>query len=277
MAARGDRSSLKKSHHPSNATQTIQKALTVLEYMIEAKQPVRLSELGKGLGWNKSTVHRILQALLAKDYLYQNDDSSYCVGYKILELSNRLVRKIDLRQAALSQMSKLAATSHETVGLAKMERRGVIYLDQIGGEDEGVRIHFRMGVPLPFHCTGTGKAMLAFMSEAEFESIMAQQKLTRYTHQTITSIKELREQCRQIQNDGYAFNDREWQEMVRVVGAPIFNANGKVIGSVCVAALSHRLSPDQVPGVGAQVIEAGNHISRNFGWLTESSGIRSIR
>ena len=62
-----------------------------------------------------------------------------------------------------------------------MDEEGVIYLDQSGGEEENVRIHFCIGSRMPFHCTGTGKAMLAFLDHYELEEILASHELNAYT------------------------------------------------------------------------------------------------
>lgn len=251
---------------PSNAPQTVERALNVLEYIVEQQRPVMISELSEELQINKSTVYRILQALVAKDYLYQQvEDNKYCIGYKILELNNNIVKNIGLRQVSVAVMEKLAQKTKETVGLAVMDQRGVIYVDQIGGEEDRVRIHFRIGSHMPFHTTGTGKAMLAFIPEEELENILSTYKLERLTKNTITSVDKFKKELKQIRSQGYSFNNGETQEMVRVVGSPIFDSNNKVVGSIAIAALTNRFTLDKVPTFGKLVMDAAIEISHKLG------------
>lgn len=141
----------------------------------------------------------------------------------------------------------------------------VIYLDQTGGETESIRIHFRIGTPMPFHCTGTGKAMLAYLRENELEEILANHKLMAFTPNTITNKRKLREELKSIRAEGYAFNNCEYQSMVCVIGGAIFDSSNRVVGSVAVAALSNRLSLEMVPRVRAQVKKTAFNISRELG------------
>jgi len=245
---------------------TVDKALTLLEYIARADKPLGISELSHNLGINKSTIYRILQALVAKEYIRQESGTNkYYIGFKIAELNNTIVRKVGIRGAAAGPMEKLAQLTSETVGLAMRDKAGVIYLDQTGGEDESIRIHFLIGARLPFHCTGTGKAMLAFLDKKEQEEIIRASERKCYTPNTITDPDLLRKELTQIRTDGYAFNNGEYQEVVRVVGAPIFNDQQKVVGAVCVAGLSFRLNLTMIPGLGELVKEAAKKISQNLG------------
>lgn len=251
----------------SKFPRTVDKALNVLEYVARSGKPMGVSDLSAELGLNKSTVYRILQVFLAKGYVDKEvNESKYRAGFKMLELSKVIVRNIGLRAAAITQMQKLANDTSKTVGLAILDKSGVVYIDQVGGEDESIRIHFLIGIRMPFHCTGTGKAMLAFLDENEVNAILKENKFERYTRNTITDPELLRQELKTIQKHGYAFNDGEYQEVVRVVGAPIFDVNGKIVGSLGVAAFKHFLEEAMVPATGELVKSAAFEISRRLGY-----------
>lgn len=250
-----------------NLPQTVDKALSLLEYLAGADRPKGISELSDTLGINTSTVYRLVQALMARGYIRRDGETRrYRAGFKILELNTAIVRNIGLHQLARSHMDRLAEQTTETVGLAIMEKNCVIYLDQRGGEEESIRIHFRIGTPMPFHCTGTGKAMLAYLDEMELEEILAVHELTAYTPNTVTNKEQLKQQLKDVRAKGYAFNNCEYERVVRVIGAPIFNSENRAVGSVAVAAFSHRLGLEMVPKVGEQVKETAFRISRELGY-----------
>ncbi|BEQ16901.1 IclR family transcriptional regulator [Desulfoferula mesophila] len=251
---------------PNNSPQTVERALNILEYIVDMQKPLGVLELSDKLNLNKSTIYRILQALVSKGYLHQRaEDSKYCVGYKILELNTKIIRNLGLRQVSVSAMEKLAQKAKETVALGVIDQRGVVYVDQIGGEEDRVRIHFRMGVHMPFHSTGAGKAALAFFPQEERDAILSNYKLEKFTKNTITNIGSLHKELKEIRQKGYSFNDGETQEMVRVVGAPIFDSQNKVVGSIVLAALTNRFALEQVPTFGKLVLKAAMEISNNLG------------
>ena len=250
-----------------NFPRTVEKALTLLEHIAMTEKPIGISELSNKLDISKSTVYRILQTLLAKEYIKRDSMSNkYQIGIKILELNTAIVKNMGLRTVAIAYMEKLAAETLETVGLAIMDKEGVIYVDQTGGEKENVRIHFPIGAHIPFHCTGTGKAMLAFLDEEEMEEILKRHELKAYTANTITDIGDLRNELKKIGKEGYAFNNGEFEDVIKVVAAPIFDSRNKVAGSLAVAALSSRLDLSEVPRFGRMVKRACAEISRNLGF-----------
>lgn len=245
---------------------TVDKALDILEYAGRSDKPLGVSELGAELGINKSTVYRILQLLLSRGYVDKDpENSKYRIGYKILELNTAIVRNIGLRKVAISQMEQLARKSSETIGLATMDKAGVIYLDQVGGEKENIRIHFLIGSRMPFHCTGTGKAMLAFLEDTELREILEGRQLQSYTANTITDHYTLWKELRKIRKQGYALNDGEYQDFVRVIASPIFNSQDRVVGALALAAFKHRLKLEMVPRFGELVRSAAAEISRSLG------------
>lgn len=258
-----------KSKRNDNFPRTVEKALKILEYIAEAEGPLGISELSNALDIHKSTVYRIIQSLLVKKYVDREPLSNkYRIGFKILELNTMILRNMGLRTVAMGHMERLSQETMETVGLATMDREGAIYLDQTGGEKENVRIHFPMGSHMPFHCTGTGKAMLAFMDHDVLEDILDNHELGAYTSNTITSEEALREELEKIRANGYAFNNGEYEEEVRVVAAPIFDYRNKVVGSISVAALTSRMKLKMVAHFGELVKMTAAEISRNLGCNT---------
>jgi IclR family KDG regulon transcriptional repressor len=246
---------------------TVDKALSVLECVARSGKPIGVSELSAESGISKSTVYRFLQVFLSRGYIDKEvDGSKYRAGFKMLELSQVIVRNIGFRAAAVAHMDRLAKETSQTVGLAILDKSGVVYIDQVGGEEQGIRIHFLIGIRMPFHCTGTGKAMLAFLDENELDRVLQGNSFQRYTPNTITDSALLRRELKSIRKKGYAFNDGEYQEVVRVVASPIFNASEKVVGSLAVAAFKHRLETARVPSIGELVKSAASDISRRLGY-----------
>ena len=94
----------------------------------------------------------------------------------------------------------------------------------------------------PVYATSLGKAILAYLDPVECDQVLDRLKFNKLTSGTITDVSELREDLARIRARGYAINNMERQAGVRSVAAPILDASGHPVASVCAAAPSFRLT-----------------------------------
>ncbi|MBU0513685.1 MAG: IclR family transcriptional regulator [Proteobacteria bacterium] len=244
---------------------TVEKALRILETLAEAGKPLGISEVGARLAISNSTVYRIMGSLMQRGFVTQNDHSSkYALGFKVLELSHALLRRLGIRGIARPLMEKLAHETAETVGLAMLDRGEVVYLDQVDG-GEVIRLEFRLGARWPLHATAAGKACLAFMESSQVEEFLEKGRLKSFTEHTTVDPQELRKELVRIRSVGYAFNRGEFERQVRAVGAPLINVDNRPVGSVVLAAPTQRLPESAVPKTGAKVRSLAREISKLLG------------
>ena len=77
-----------------------------------------------------------------------------------------------------------------------------------------------MGEHAQMHCTGLGKAMLAYLPE-EKQRAYAARKLEAYTDYTITDGDALLKELREIRQRGYAIDNMEHEFGVKCVAVPV--------------------------------------------------------
>src|SRR3712207_9552925 len=82
-------------------------------------------------------------------------------------------------------------------------RSHVVYIDKIESTFP-VRMYSRIGARAESYCTGVGKALIAFLSDYEFERFLRKVSFTRFTPNTITSARELRKEIARIREIGRA-------------------------------------------------------------------------
>lgn len=250
----------------NNAPQTVGKALDILEAFVDAESSLGVTELSHKLKINKSTIYRILQALLKKGYITQDRKTNkYFLGYKILKIGCAILSHIQLREMARVNLEELAKETSQTVRLAILDSEEVVYVDHVEGKDP-IRLHLQIGSRGPLHCTAAGKSILAFLNENELENILNHYNFKALTPKTITSIEKLKSQLKMIKKHGYSFCDEEYMKGVRAVGAPILDMNTEVIGSIVIVAPSFRMKLKEVPTFGQQVKRVGLEISRKMGY-----------
>lgn len=80
---------------------SIERALTVLEFLAHSRRGFSISEMSRRLGIPKSSTHLILTTLERRGFLQKNTQTSrYCFGLQLLSLSRSALENLDLREEA---------------------------------------------------------------------------------------------------------------------------------------------------------------------------------
>ncbi len=204
---------------PSNLVQTIERASSILDILGKSPQGLSVGELSKKTGFPKGTTHRLLTSLAYFDYVRQDSmTKKYHLGFKLVELGNRLLYQLDLRTEAHPYLIKLAERTKETVHMVILDRNEALYVDKVDASDHagGLRMVSMLGARIPTHCCAVGKAMLAFLPEERLVSIIKDKGQPRRTGNTITDIEELKKHLQLIREQGYAFDDEENEKALNV-------------------------------------------------------------
>jgi IclR family KDG regulon transcriptional repressor len=255
---------------PSNLVQTIERASSILDILGKSPLGLSVGELSKKTGFPKGTTHRLLTSLAYFDYVRQDSMTrKYHLGFKLVELGNRLLHQLDLRTEAHPYLIELAERTKETVHMVILDRNEALYVDKVDASDHdgGLRMVSMLGARIPTHCSALGKAMLAFLPEERLVSIVKDKGLPRKTENTITDIEELKKHLQLIREQGYAFDDEENEKGVRCVGAPIRDQNGKVNAAISISVPSIRIRTDMLlTTLKDQVTETAMKISQKLGY-----------
>jgi IclR family transcriptional regulator, KDG regulon repressor len=247
----------------AKVSRTVDKALRILELLGYGE--LRLVDISSRLGEHKSTVQRLLATLLARGFVRQDETSKrYSLGLKVLELASVTLADMDLREVAREPMQRVGEHTGETVHLGVYDEPHVVYIDKIESTFP-VRMYSRVGARAESYCTGVGKALVAFLGDYEFEHYLRKVSFTRFTPKTITSARGLREEIARIRAHGYALDLEEHEEGVRCAAAPVFGLDGRVAGSISVAAPAFRKSEDDIRALAPAVMGAARQISENLG------------
>ena len=89
-------------------------------------------------------------------------------------------------------------------------------------------MYSQVGRKAPLHCTGVGKAILAYLDKDTQKSILFSTEMEAYTEKTILDKNLILEELERIKERGYATDDEEIEMGLFCVAAPIFDFNGSV-------------------------------------------------
>ncbi len=211
--------------------QAVDRAITLLETLAEARQELRLQDIARMTDLKLSTCHHLLNTLLRRGYVAKLEKPrAYFLGPRLAEISSMRGARFDLVREARPFLDKLANDSRATVRLAAFEGTdlSVLYevINEPGEQDRANSLSDAA------HATALGKAILAWLPEPEIARVVADHGLTPLTPLTIVSLGELVESLRQIRRHGFAVEDREFRDDRVGVACAIRNKSGAVVGSV---------------------------------------------
>jgi len=252
--------------------QALSKGLSLLTLIADSPQPLAFTELGRYSGLPKSTLHRILQALI--DYrLIRFDEASqtYRLGVRLFEMAHRVWSEFDLRSAAESELLRLRDLAQETTRLGLLDAGEVLLIDQ-RDHIQGMRLANGVGSRLPAMASALGKALMAYRPPEELRRHLDTHALKAMTPNTILDTAEMQRELDLIKARGYAISVEEATLGISGVAAPILDHRGESIGAVSISGPAFRLTPERLHALGRDVIEAARRISGNVGETFMSIG-----
>jgi len=241
------------------------KALELLSTFSYREPRLSLAELAIRTGIPRATAFRLLSTLEHSGFLVRIH-GAYQLGIKCFVLGNIVAGGLDLRETAHPHLVALRDRTRETTQIGILDHWQVVYLERMLSPDPVGVMRISAGAILPAHCTGLGKALLAYRPEAEVEAWAARQKLPALTPRTITSAKRLMKELRVIRERGYALDEEERERGVCCIAAPIRNHTDDVVAAISVAGPTGRM-PAALAGsdVADAVIAAARAISIDLG------------
>ena len=149
--------------------------------------------------------------------------------------------------------------------LPTLDGSEVVYIDRIE-TSKVVQVKSRMGGRCPAHCTGVGKAILAFLSKEELDAYLARYELVKYTSRTITDKSEFIKEMEITRNRGYSIDNSEHDPEVRCIGCPVFDHRGYVVASISIAGPYFRMTDERLESFIPLIKAASIEISRKLGF-----------
>jgi DNA-binding IclR family transcriptional regulator len=217
---------------------TTETTLAVIE-ALESLDGARVSELAEELGMAASTVHAHLATLEAHEYVAREGDR-YHLGLEFLSLGNYVGHRKRAYGIAETYTRRLADETESRAVFMVEEHCWGVYVFTFSGQ-HAVWTYSTVGKKVPLHVTAAGKAILAKLPRRRIEAIIERRGLDPETENSITDPDVLFEELEEIDERGYSFNYEEQLTGVKAVGAPVTDANDRVIGSFSVAAPANRL------------------------------------
>ncbi|MBI4961963.1 MAG: IclR family transcriptional regulator [Desulfomonile tiedjei] len=251
-----------KADYSSLVPAVEQASRVLLTLAQDATGKMSLTEICKVVGIHKSKGYSILNTLQHFAFVQKSPGSkTYSLGPGLLFLSNKVLNKLDLRKAVAPVLQELSFKTDSTAFLGLISDKHVFVV----AKDEGTQhigLTIRLGHRFPLAWGAHGKAILAFLSDAEREKLIAGSKL--YLHGTKSKFDPDRfeQEMANCRRTGFSMDLGEMTSGVNAVAAPVFGPVEKLIGALVILGTFPKESAGRF---GSEVSGAAAKFSKQIG------------
>jgi DNA-binding IclR family transcriptional regulator len=246
---------------PPQGAQAALRAIRLLKLFTAEAPELQLAEISCLSGLNKTTTHRLLQALHSEELLDRNPgNGAYRLGPGMMALGVQALSSNDLRIRARPLLKRLAEETGETATLEVPIDDTMLILDEVTSK-HFVGASGNVGTRWPIHATSTGKALIAFEQDG-FNRLSP--ILSSLTSRTITQFDVLEKQLGDIRRRGFAETVDELEEGFSGVGAVVRGGMGEVLGALSICGPSQRMSENRRARLGATLCTVASHLQPRY-------------
>jgi len=252
----------------AKSTGTVMRVVRLLRVLAEAGGEVTVTQISDRLQLPASTVHRLLQLLIAEG-IVQHDPASrrYQVGVELIRISSLIATGSSLKTIARPFMQAVVDGCNEACLF-------VVYLPATHQVSvlEGINSSHPLRYELRIYAAhsllwgATGRSVLAFLPEAEQDAAIALGTPSPADGRPAPARETLRVDLHAIRARGHAVS---WGEKIPGavgLGAPVLMTGGRVVGSLCLTIPQMRFEAGQEPGLTSLLKQQAGLLSRALGY-----------
>ncbi|MER6945288.1 IclR family transcriptional regulator [Nonomuraea sp. NPDC000554] len=233
---------------------SVTRALELLRRFDEERMAWTVSDLARASELPKTTVVRMIATLESAGMLWTRPDGQVTVGAGLLRWARLARAAWEVPEAVRQVMRELALECGETVNL--YVRQDVVRISI--AQEEGTRTlrHvLRVGDELPLWAGGASKVLLIGAPDAVVRQVADRSPYGAGFHD------ELVEQIARAERDGYSISHGEREEGVSGIGAPVHDAEGRIVHALAIGGPTSRFTPDRIDAFVSALTRAARRIS----------------
>ncbi len=212
---------------------------------------LNLAELSRRTGLHKTTVLRLARTLAAAHYLVQKEDGTWRLGRATGWLGACYQATFNGQDLVEPALRELTIKTGESASFYVREGNFRTCLFRVEGP-QAIRHHVRIGANLPLNLGAPGRVILAFSGAPG-------------------------EPYEMIRRRGFHLSLGEREPEVSSVSAPVFEANWRLLGSLCISGPTARLPESRLLELAQAVVNAANQVSYALAGRTASAADASGR
>lgn len=215
---------------------SLAKGFRVLEVFDAHEPDLTLSQIATRAELDPGTTFRLVKTLVMLGYLQPAESKKYRLSLKVLDLGFNALGRMDIHAVVRPILRSLVGPVNEAASVAAMDGSDLVYLERVQLPLGRLGITQRVGARVPAYCTAVGHAILAYLPMEERLQVLNARERKKLTPNTPVSIAEIESRLQKVRELGYALSDQDTVIGVRVIAAPIFDADNRPWAAISAAA-----------------------------------------
>ena len=242
----------------SLGTQVIRRTAVLLRLLTAHNRiGMRLVDLYRGAGIQRSTAHRLLQGLVAERLVTQHQQSKrYFLGLAIYEMGLAAAPPLQLRDLCQPHLLAVAEQTGDTVFLSVRSGFDGVCIDRKEGAFPIKAFVLEPGRRRPLSVGSGNIAILSGLPDDEITRICAANQARVTERYPRYSDAEFERRLGEVRRTGYALTDVLETVGVRAVAMRIRDASGEAFAAISVSTLNSRLEGERVREVVTYLADA---------------------
>jgi len=194
---------------------------------------VGTSDLARQTLLSKGTLHRILQGMVERELVTQNQHTrKYRLGPKAMIWGSNFLAGHDPVELLREYCDLLAQRTGVYTYLSKFDSGQVYCIYTKQPSDIRNTYFVRVGQIMPLYCTAAAKAIFAFQPQFPIDSLLLREQHEKFTEYTKTDVGDIKAELAEIQKNRIAFCVEELEPGVSAMATPIFHSKGEASASI---------------------------------------------
>lgn len=251
--------------------QLLSRLFDVIECLSRHKRGRGVTQIAKDTELNKSTVYRILSALVERGYAVKDEETQkYRLSMKFVQLSSMMLGEVELRTESYPFLKELATQTQQSVHLAVLQKSHALYIEKVNAYNN-IRLYSQIGQYMPLHSTGVGKALTAWLAQDKLAETLDGVVFEKILPNTIDSRAAFLRALEDTRARGYAMDDIENEQGVRCVAAPIRDYTGQVMAAVSVSGAADQFEGERLSAKVEALLKTADNISALMGYHRDTT------
>lgn len=220
--------------------QTVERAISFLEFVGTATEPPSINDVSAALDLNITTCYHLLRTLVKRNYIKRDAAGRLELGDGIGVLFRDYQRTLGTEETLANVVKRIAHLTQETSFLSLRDNNRVVLKILLEGSHRLRVAGLYVGLQGHEHRRAAGKAVLAHLNSAD-KNAMLKASLANFPERESKGIrKSLDKELAQTAARGWSA-DEETEEGIIAIAAPVFDASGSVLGAVGIVTPKFRM------------------------------------
>jgi len=256
-----------KKATPKYYSNPFAKGLKIFNLFSPDQKILSLKEIAETIKANESSVYRYTSTLVELGYLKKDPRTKMLsLDQKAYFMGQRLVKSFSLLEVVRPIIDEVYEKYKITIDSCLMEDYALLqlYFRAVDSSYNAVVSYYRLITNDVIHCSGLGKAIMAYLPEDEMRAIVDRVHSIKRTDKSITNKDALLEDLKKTKKRGYAINDEEYIIGGITIATPFFSLDtGRPVGAVSFDFSSAQSSVNDIERKYASILlQLGKNISK---------------